>query len=86
MNDAYNILVIGLSCLLAIYLILSIVVGVLILRLVLALREIVAKGEHLIDSAEEIGETLRRNAGAVGIVRVLLSFMNSMGANRRRKG
>lgn len=84
MNDAYNILVIGLSILLAIYLILSIIVTVLVMRLVRSLREAVAKGEQLIDSAEAIGDTLRRNAGAVGIVRVLLHFLNSSKSTRRK--
>lgn len=84
MNTAFDILVIGLGCLLAIFLILSIIVTVLIMRLVSALREVVAKGEQLIDSAESIGETLRRNAGAVGIVRVLMHFMNNMGSTRKK--
>lgn len=84
MSTAFDILVIVLSCLLAIYLILSIIVIVLILRLVMALREIVSKGEHLIDNAEAIGEVLRRNAGAVGIVRVLMHFMNNMGGSRKK--
>jgi len=84
MKDAYNILVIGLGCLLALYLIVSIVTAILLLKLVLALRKVVAKGEELIDSAEAIGETLRRNAGAVSIVRVLMHFMNNIGGSRRK--
>jgi hypothetical protein len=84
MNTAFDILVIGLGCLLAIYLIISIVVVILIMKLVKALREVVSKGEQLMDSAEAIGETLRRNAGAVGIVRVLMHFMNNMGGTRRK--
>jgi cell division septal protein FtsQ len=53
-NMAYNILVITLSCLLGIFLILSIVVVIMILRLVAALRQIVAKGEQIVDNAEAI--------------------------------
>lgn len=82
MNTAFDILVVVLSCLLGIFLVLSIIAVVLILKLVRALREIVAKGEHLVDSAEVISETLRRNAGAVSMVKLLMSFMN----NRRRRG
>jgi hypothetical protein len=77
MNTAFDILVIVLSCLLGIFLILSIITAVLILKLVKALREIVAKGEQLVDSAEAIGETLRRNAGAVNVVKLLMSFMGN---------
>lgn len=85
MNTAFDVLVIALSVLLGIFLILSIVVMVLVLRLIAALRAIVAKGEHLVDNAEAIGETLRRNAGAVSIVRVLMHVVNNMNSTRHRK-
>ncbi len=79
---AFNILVIVLSCLLGIFLILSIITAVLVMKLMRSLREIVAKGEHLVDSAEAIGEVLRRNAAAAGVVKLLLSFMG----NARKRG
>ena len=85
MNTSFDILVIGLGCLLAIFLILSIIVVVLILRLVVALRQVVAKGEHLMDNAEAISDIFRQNAGAVGIVRVLMHFINNMGSSRRKR-
>ena len=85
MNTAFEILVIALSCLLGIFLILSIITVILVMRLVAALRQIAAKGEQLVDSAEAIGETLRRNAGAVSIVRVLMNVMGNMGNSKRRK-
>lgn len=82
---AFNILVFTLGCLLGIFLILSIVVVILILRLVSALRQVVAKGEQLVDNAEAIGETLRKNAGAVGIVRTLFE-LTRMASKYKRKG
>jgi cell division septal protein FtsQ len=75
MNTAFDILVIVLSCLLGIFLILSIIAISLVLKLMKSLRQIVARGEQLVDSAEEIGETLRRNAGAAGLMRMLLTFV-----------
>lgn len=83
MNTTFDVLVIVLSCLLGIFLILSIVAVALVLKLVSALRKVVAKGEHFVDSAEEIGETLRRNAGAVGIIKTLMKFMNMVNKARR---
>ena len=83
MNTAFNVLVITLSCLLGIFLILSIIAMSLTLKLVTSLRNIVAKGEHLVDSAEELGETLRRNAGAVGILRLVMKFMGSMNKSKK---
>jgi len=82
MNTTFDVLVIVLSCLLGIFLILSIIAVALVLKLVASLRKVVAKGEQLVDSAEELGETLRRNAGAVGIVKLLLKFVST--ANKRR--
>ena len=84
-NTAFNILVFTLGCLLGIFLILSIVAVILILRLVAALKSIVVKGEQLVDSAEAIGETLKANAGAVGMVRLLMQAIKT--ANKyKRKG
>lgn len=83
MNTTFDILVIVLSCLLAIFLIISIVSAVLLLKLVKALRTIVAKGEHLVDSAEALGETLKRNAGAVSILRLVMKFMSVINKSKK---
>lgn len=82
--DAFEILVIVLSILLGIFLTLSIVVVSMVIGLVKALREIVAKGEHFVDSAEKLTETLRRNAGAAAIVKTLMSFVTKA-TNSKRK-
>ena len=78
MNTTFDILVIVLSSLLGIFLIISIITAVLIYKLVKALRGVVAKGEHLVDSAEQIGETLRKNAGAVSLLKMVLKFVNKV--------
>jgi hypothetical protein len=78
MNTAFDILVIILSATLAIFLILSIIAVSMVLKLLGSLRAIVAKGEYLVDSAEELTDTLRRNAGAVGLLKMLLKFVATM--------
>jgi hypothetical protein len=83
MNTTFDILVIVLSCLLGLFLILSIISAVLVLKLVKSLRNIVAKGEHLVDSAEMLGETLKRNAGAVGILRLVMKFVGAMNKGKK---
>jgi len=83
MNTAFDIIVIILSCLLGIFLILSIIAAVLILRLVAALRRIVSKGEQIVDNAEAIGETLRKHAGAVTIVRAFSELLSHARKHRR---
>lgn len=86
MNTAFDILVIALGSLLGIFLILSIIAISMVLKLIKSLRQVVAKGEQFVDSAEQIGETLRANAGAVGIVRQLLKFVNMMSNAKSKKG
>jgi cell division septal protein FtsQ len=75
MNTAFNIIVIILSATLFVFLVLSIVVMGMVVKLMQTLRQIVAKGEQLVDSAGEISDALRRNAGAVNIVRLLMGFV-----------
>jgi hypothetical protein len=85
MNTAYEILVIILSSFLAIFLALAIAVTIMVMKLVQSLRLVVAKGEHLVDSAEEIGEAFRRNAAAASLVRVLMGFVSGKNNGRRRR-
>ena len=82
--DAYHILVIVLSSLLGIFLILSIIAVAMVLRLIKSLRLIVAKGEQLVDAAEEIGNTFRHNAGAAALVKMLLSFVTDRYKSKRK--
>jgi len=84
MNTAFDIIVIILSSVLFIFLVLAISVTVMVLKLVKALRKIVAKGERLVDSAEAIGETLREHAGAANIIRLLMGFVSNFSNKGRR--
>jgi hypothetical protein len=85
MNTAFDILVFTLGALLGLFLILSIICVSLVLRLLKSLRLVIAKGEHFVDNAEMLGETLKRNAGAVGMVRMLLKFVASMSDKKEGK-
>jgi cell division septal protein FtsQ len=75
-STAFEVIVVILSVFLFIFLVLSIVVLTLVLKLVKSLRQVVAKGEHIVDNAEELTDTLRRNAGAVNLIKLLMQFMN----------
>ncbi len=81
--DAFEILVLILSILLGIFLVLSIVVVSMAVALVRALRQMVTKGEQLVDAAEKLSETLKRNAGATVILKTLLSFVTKV-ANKKK--
>lgn len=76
MNTAFDVIAIILSSFLFIFLVLSTVAIVTVLKLVKSLRSVVAKGEHIVDNAEELTDTLRRNAGAVNLLKLVMQFMN----------
>lgn len=83
--DSYDILVIILSVTLAIFLILAIIATSMVIKLLKSLQQIATKGEQLVDTAEEIGNTIRRNAGATALLKLLLSFISNATHNTRGK-
>jgi hypothetical protein len=44
-------------------------------KLITQLKGVVSKGEHIVDNAEDLTDTLRRNAGAVSIAKLLMKFI-----------
>jgi hypothetical protein len=82
--DAFEILVIILSVFLGIFLVLSIVIAVQALKLIRSLQEVAAKGGAIVDRVEEIGETFAKNAGAAGLLRLLMNFVTSATKRKRR--
>jgi len=86
MNTSFDILVIVLSCLLGIFLIISILTVVSILKLVASVRAIVAKGEQIVDNAEALAETMRAHSGAVGIIKLFASLVGGRGDDKRKRG
>ncbi len=82
--DAFEILVIILSVFLGIFLVLSIVIAVQTLKLIRSLQEVAAKGGAIVDRVEEIGETFAKNAGAAGLLRLLMNFVTSATKRKRR--
>lgn len=85
MELAFEIIVIILSVTLLTFLILSIILVSMVLKLIASIRLIVAKGEQLVDTAGAIGETLKQHAGAAGIVKTLMSFVSSLSNSKSRR-
>jgi len=84
MNTAFDILVIALSCLLGIFLLLLIYAISRVIKLVNSVRQLVAKGEQVIKSAESAAALLKRSAGPLGAIRVVAGIINSI--NKRKRG
>lgn len=85
MDLAFNIIVIILSAVLLVFLGLGIAIGVLVYKLVKTLRAVAEKGGHLVDTAEEIGSTFKRNAGAAGLLKMLVKFIAMVSKARKGK-
>lgn len=69
MNMSEQILVFVLGVMLALFLLLSILTVVQLLRLASNLRRISEKAEKVLDSAESVTELLRKSAGPVSLFR-----------------
>lgn len=85
MNTTFDILVIVLSSLLGIFLILSIIALVWILKIVSNIRKIVAKGEQVVDSAEAAAEMFKKAAGPLGALKSITNLVEVVAKHKRAK-
>lgn len=86
MNTTFDVLVIVLSCLLGLFLILSIIVATFVIKLVSSLKRIVAKGEQVIDSAEAAAEVFKNAAGPLGAFKTVVNLIETVANHKKRKG
>lgn len=84
MELAFEIIVIILSVSLFVLLVISIIIGVLAVKLIKTLREVAEKGDHLVDTADQIGTNLKQRAGVAGMLGMLAKFIIRI--NKARKG
>lgn len=75
MEHAQSILVIIVSSLLSIFLVLSIVMIVAAIKLVNTVRTVVAKAEHVIDSAEAATDMLKNAGGPLAVLKLVRNIM-----------
>jgi hypothetical protein len=78
LSTAQQILVIFLATALAIFLVLSIVIAAMVIRLLKTLRLIADKAEHLVESAEAVGNVFKNAAGPLGVFRFLHGLMDTV--------
>jgi len=82
LSTAQQILVVVLSSMLALFLILGIVAVVCIIRLVQTLRMIAGKAEHLVQSAEAVGDAFKRAAGPLGVFRFVRNIADMVSQHK----
>lgn len=85
MDTTFNVLVIVLSSLLGLFLILSIIVAVFVLKLVGSINRIVAKGEQVVDSAEAAAEMFKKASGPLGALRNLVNLVEVVSKHKKGK-
>lgn len=87
MNTAEQILVILLSGALAILMVVAIFATINIIRLVQSLRRISESAEHIIHSAESVGELFKKAAGPASIFHFIKSIIDftSKSKDKREK-
>ncbi len=86
MDTATLILVWILGFTLLISLIIYIVLGVFLVKLVGTLRMIAEKGEDLVENAEEISETIKKNMGAAGLIHTFAQLVKIVSKANKGKG
>jgi hypothetical protein len=86
MNTASEILVIIVSVILSLFLIALIVLAVYAIRLVKELREVVARAEKVITSAESIGKIFNKSVGPVSVFNFARSVMESVAEHKHKGG
>ncbi len=85
MNTTFDILVIVLSCLLGLFLILSITLAVMAVRIVASIKRIVSRGEQVVDSAEAAAEMFKKAAGPLGVLKTLTNVVETVAKHKDRK-
>lgn len=83
MEDAATILVIITSSLLAIILVLGIVLAVFLIKLVKSIRQIVARGEEFIDSAEAAAETIKSVSGPLSMIKLVHNIISMVNDHKK---
>jgi hypothetical protein len=81
LSTVQQIILIILASALAIFLILSVAIAVMVIRLVKTIRVIADKAERVVESAEAVGDVFKKAAGPMGILRFIQGVMEHKRAN-----
>lgn len=84
MNTAEQVLVVMLAATLGVLLVLLVAIATYVLKIVKSLQSIATKAEHLVESAEEVGNIVRQTAGKLSILGMVQSIVDLVG-NKPKK-
>jgi hypothetical protein len=76
LSTVQQILLSILAAALALFLILSIAIAVMVIRLLKTLRTVAEKAERVVESAEAVGDVFKKAAGPLGIFRLIQGIID----------
>jgi hypothetical protein len=85
MDTSTHILVIFLSTALALFLLLSIIVAVQVIRLLRIVQRIAQKAELVVDTAEHVGHIFENVSGPLGVLKMVKNIVDVVHNNKRGK-
>lgn len=78
MNTTEHILLIVLAAAFALFLLLAIVITVQVIRLLKTVNKLTTKAEHVIETAENVGEVFKNAAGPLALMRVVSNIVHTV--------
>jgi uncharacterized protein YoxC len=82
LSTTQQILVIILSTALAVALVLAIAISIMLIRVITSVRRIVEKAERAIESAEAVGDVIKKTAGNIGVLRIARAVFDMIAKHR----
>jgi len=83
--DAYQTLVIVLSVMLVLFLLISIVLGVLLIKILRRVRSITDKAEHVVDGMESASVFFRKAAGPLALGKFVTNIAETVMSHKNNK-
>lgn len=84
MDTSTHILVIILSAFLALFLLLSIIIAVQVMRLLKAVNSVAHKAEKIVDSAETVSAMFKDAAGPLAALKIIHNIAQTVQSKKRK--
>ena len=78
LGTAQQILVIVLASMLALFLILSIVIAILVIKVLKVVRRITEKAELIADKAEHVADFFQKSAGPTSLIKLISNLVHTV--------
>lgn len=83
-NEAEQYLVIILSCALAVFLVLAIIIAVQLIKLMKVLQEVALKAQEFVNSAEAAADTVKNAVGQLSVMKFVHSIFEMVTKHKKK--